>query len=146
MWLLTRLLSGVNSQFFFFFNLSMESSSLCFQLSVLKEALSNFVCSYVFCFCLLLWIASLLCCCFFSILRFSQKKNKKQRLVHACPSTKTMRNNKMVLKHMQHRSIMSHDASNHLISDPKNLFIYSYLIEGSNHRLILLLVLSFTNF
>ena len=47
---------------------------------------------------------------------------------------------------MQHQSVMSHDALDHLISDPENLFIYSYLIEGSNHLLILLLVLPFTNF
>ena len=34
-----------------------------------------------------------------------------------------------------HAAPVSHDASVHLISDPKKLFIYSYLIEGSNHRL-----------
>ena len=34
-----------------------------------------------------------------------------------------------------HAALVSHGASDHLISDPKNLFIYSYLIEGSNHRL-----------
>ena len=32
-----------------------------------------------------------------------------------------------------HAALVSHGASDHLISDPKNLFIYSYLIEGSNH-------------
>ena len=35
-----------------------------------------------------------------------------------------------------HPAPVGHDTSIHLISDPKNLFIYSYyLIEGSNHQL-----------
>ena len=34
-----------------------------------------------------------------------------------------------------HAAPVNHDASVHLIFYPKNLFIYSYLIEGSNHWL-----------